>query len=286
MHDDWCYEVLLRIALAYGAAKLGEWIASWHPGVLRLRAASRFAAAMVALAVTAAVCMDRRIDPSDFPYADELPAAIQRLVYAGLYGGWTGVLVYPLTTLACFPWVFIIWPVLQLVVTAALAPFRFTRTIVAQYRQSRSDAEAARRRNQYARQDAERKERDRAEQRRREQARLVCEVEYARFSPTIQGRLPRKELEDFFARYMTDAFSADVVEARAEQLLSLVRLHADQADQTRKPLTIEDLAAWFVAEKAKIAALPLDEKLKNYHLAELNERYSDLTSDLMRKAKP
>jgi hypothetical protein len=118
------------------------------------------------------------------------------------------------------------------------------------------------------------------DQRRREQARLTCELEYSRFCPEIQQRMSRAELNAYLERYMNDKVPADEVERRSMQLLALIQRDEQSMD------SIEDLAHWYIQQKAKINSLSLDDKLKNYHLAELNERYSQLSEELMRKAKP
>jgi hypothetical protein len=221
--------------------------------------------------------------------ADSLPAIFDALAF----GAVVGVAAYPLGAFASFVWVYAIRPIVNVIVATLHLPLGMTRAI----RSANRRRDAARTTEQSRLADEERRDNDERQalarralelvaQQTRDQARLACELEYSRFCPSIQSRFPRTDLDDFLVRYMNDKLAASDVEARSVQLLALIRLHADQSGQGTKHPTIDELAAWFVAEKAKIASLPLEDKLKYYHLAELNERYSDLTSEIMRRAAP
>jgi hypothetical protein len=49
---------------------------------------------------------------------------------------------------------------------------------------------------------------------------------------------------------------------------------------------LAELANWFVAERDRIAAMTIDDELKEEHLVYLNVRYSELSNQLLQKLEP
>lgn len=123
-------------------------------------------------------------------------------------------------------------------------------------------------------------------QKRREDARASCELLFGLHAAEIGNRFPREQFDAFVAKYMTDKHAPEDVERRAEQLRALIEQHREQVKPTPKFATIEDLARWFQEQKQRIESLPIEEKSKRMHLVELNQRYAELTSELLQKMKP
>jgi len=123
-------------------------------------------------------------------------------------------------------------------------------------------------------------------QKRREDARASCELFFGLHAAEIGSRYPRDQFDAFVAKYMTDKHAPEDVERRAEQLQALIEQHRELVKPTPRFATIEELARWFQEQKQRIESLPIEEKAKRTHLVELNQRYSELTSELLQKMKP
>lgn len=168
----------------------------------------------------------------------------------------------------------------------------------AQERRRRKEAERQRRAaDAQWRRDAPRRERARREeeerrrhaasdQTRRENARAACELLYAAHAPEIRTRMPRTEVDRFMATYMGDAKPPAEVERRGEQLRRIIEQHRQTVKPERPPRTIAQLSEWYLAEKARLETLPLDERVKQDHLVQLEIRYADLTQELLEKMEP
>jgi len=124
-----------------------------------------------------------------------------------------------------------------------------------------------------------------SDQARRENARAACELLYAQFAPEIGGRFPQTEVDRFLRTYMSDAQSVDEVERRGQELQRLIHEHR-QHIQRDPPETIQALAEWYLGEKERIEALPLDDDLKQTHLMQLDYRYAELSEQLLQRARP
>lgn len=128
-----------------------------------------------------------------------------------------------------------------------------------------------------------------ADESRRIDARAACEFLYARHAPEIGLRFPRSLYDAFVQTYMNDSFGPAEVERRGGELQTLIEQHLDEVKPRPKrpePQSIPELAEWFLAEKSRIDALPLDEELKQTHLMQLQYRYAELSDQLLQKALP
>jgi len=121
---------------------------------------------------------------------------------------------------------------------------------------------------------------------RRQEARSQCELLFNLHSADIANRFTRKMFDDYMAKYMSDAEDADTVERRGVQLRDIIEQCSEQTTGCAKPGTIDQLATWFLDEKKRIETLPLDEELKEEHLAHLNIRYSELSQQILEKIRP
>jgi hypothetical protein len=119
---------------------------------------------------------------------------------------------------------------------------------------------------------------------RREDARLVCELLYNLHAPDIGGRLRKAALDDFIKRHMGDERTPEYVEQRSQQLKGIIQQHLDRVRPSPKFTSIEEVARWFREQKQSIEALDVDDRVKKVHLAELSERYAEMTSRLMEEA--
>lgn len=137
--------------------------------------------------------------------------------------------------------------------------------------------------------EANRRDRERTatEQSRKTAARASCEILYGTHEAEIRERFPRERLIEFMNRYMTDSQPPETVERHAGELKAMIQTHVGQATPPeRRPRTLQELAVWFLDEKQRIEHLPVDSEVRNEHLIILNERYSQLTQDLLQKMEP
>jgi hypothetical protein len=238
----------------------------------------------------------------------------QRLAYASLiaYCLYSGVTCPPDTPGACLMIVLraLLAAGLTLGVTWTLLPaFAFlwrvliegprttARQVAAAARHTASEARA-RRRN-----DAEQAERRRADaeryahesqkesqmadtHRRRADARARAALSYSLLAPKIGSRFTRQMLDDYIATYMGDEQSPDDVERRGDELLATLNQHLEEEEPTRTALTLEQLQAWFHAEKQRIESSSADACVKRQLVAALNVRYADLASSIMEDLQP
>ena len=119
-----------------------------------------------------------------------------------------------------------------------------------------------------------------AAQKRREDAGAACELAYALAAPEIASRFSKQDFAEFATKYMTDRFSPESVEERAEQLKAIIRQHQEKVVPTPKFRSIQELAVWFEQRKAEIEAIS-DARHRATLLVQLKERYSELTSQLL-----
>jgi len=153
----------------------------------------------------------------------------------------------------------------------------------------REQDEGRRREAEQARQRLERADgtqREASAERRRNDARAAAALTYSLYAPKVTERFSRQNFDEFVEMYMGDDHSADDVEKRGQELVRTLQQHLEQVEPPNEKRTLEDLARWFVEQKELIESLTLDDKLKRLHLAELNARYSDLSSNLMTELKP
>jgi hypothetical protein len=170
------------------------------------------------------------------------------------------------------------WPV--------LLPYVLIRWGLKQYRRRQAQREWEQRsaRDNEARL---RQQRQAAEDgRRRADARVRSELLYNRYAPEIARRFPRKNMERFMQTYMSDADPPESVEQRGRELENIIEQHRNCVKPDKPPKTIQDLAEWYLREKGRIDALPLDDELKQEHAAALDMRYAELTQELLQRIEP
>ena len=117
-------------------------------------------------------------------------------------------------------------------------------------------------------------------QRRRENARMECYLFYGLHSAEINERFPRSECDQFVTKYMRDDLSPSEVEQRGAQLRQIIQRHCDKVHPPPKFKSLGDLANWFQEQKTQAEQLT-DQRLRRTVLAQLNERYAELSTRLM-----
>ena len=123
--------------------------------------------------------------------------------------------------------------------------------------------------------------------RRREESRSQCELLYGEHECDIRDRFSRAALEAYMEKYMGDSESPEIVERRATELKALIEKHrASVGVAEKKPGSIDELAKWFIDEKARIEALPLEETMRATHVAHLNMRYAELSQEILESIRP
>jgi hypothetical protein len=152
-------------------------------------------------------------------------------------------------------------------------------------RRVQEDADRVRRHEAEAQQRAEQKRREQ-EKVRIAQACARCELQFNLHKADIQPRFTRRMLDDFMKKYMREGQAAETVEKRADELCSLMERHREILKGRAEPMTLDQLAEWFLDEKKRIEALHLDDELKDDHLAHLNIRYAELSQQILEKLNP
>jgi hypothetical protein len=154
-------------------------------------------------------------------------------------------------------------------------------------RRAREEYERAAPERERLRQEEERRKAAAAlDARRRRDARAACELAYSRCAVEIGQRFSRQELQRFMETYMGDEHAADDVERRGEELRQVMADYRQPPKPENKKRTIQELAEWYLREKNRIDALPLDEELKLEHAAALDMRYAELTQELLQGLEP
>ena len=110
-----------------------------------------------------------------------------------------------------------------------------------------------------------------AEQRRREDARAKVELFFNVHAPELKNRFTREMLDDYVRRYMGDDKAAEVVEARADTLLEVIRQHLEKVQPAAARDTFDDLLARFALRKRKIQESDLDTQDKEMLLIQIEE---------------
>lgn len=118
-----------------------------------------------------------------------------------------------------------------------------------------------------------------------ENLRAECELFYSSHAPEIRARFPKKELAAFMQKYMGDDRTTEQLTHRAQQLKAIITYHLECVRPSPKFASVDQVARWFREQKQAIEALDIEERMKKTHLAELSERYAELTSQLLENAK-
>ena len=121
-----------------------------------------------------------------------------------------------------------------------------------------------------------------AQQRQREAARLDCELFFAFHAVDIAQRFSRADFDRFLRNYLNDQLTADEVLTRATQVRATIAQHAEKVHPPPAVQCIADLTTWYQARKAEADAVA-NERLRRVLLAQLNERYTELTTRFLQE---
>jgi hypothetical protein len=173
-----------------------------------------------------------------------------------------------------------------LLFSPVIVPFVVGRWAWTRYCRHRDERRAHERRER-DRENREQAERARAGgTRRRSDARARCELAYSLHAKDIADRFPRSMFDAFLQTYMSDTDEPEDVERRGRELEKMIDEHRKSVKPEKRPRTIQDLAEWYLREKQRIDALPLDEELKQEHMAALDMRYAELTQEMLQSLEP
>jgi len=123
-------------------------------------------------------------------------------------------------------------------------------------------------------------------QRRRVEARAAAELSFSLFGPKLENRFTREMLQEYISTYMGDDQPPEDVERRGQELIATLQRHLEQVEPPETKRTLEDLSRWLEEEKARIVALPIDEKAKRSYVAALNVRFNELSTKLFEELEP
>ena len=132
----------------------------------------------------------------------------------------------------------------------------------------------------------EAEQQERTEQEQRDDIRYSCELFFNLNAIKITDRFTRDDLEKFFTQYMNDEQSPEVVQRRANQLLETIRQHVDAVNPPENFATLEDLATWYTTQRQQIENMEINELIKREYLVQLQERYAELSEQLMESLRP
>jgi len=136
-----------------------------------------------------------------------------------------------------------------------------------------------------ARHQAEEEEKTRVTQR-REDARVACELLYNLHAPDLKERFPKEAFEDFVSKYMGDEQPPELVEQRAGQLQSTIQQHYQQVNPPENLTDLGQLACWYEKQKKTIERLNVHRSYKDDYLVQPNQRYAELTQNVLEKLEP
>lgn len=123
-------------------------------------------------------------------------------------------------------------------------------------------------------------------QQRRAAARLRCENFYTLHGPELRARFSPAQFADYGQRHLGDDHAPEVVEHRAVELLTLMQEHLTIVGAPTRKKSLADIAAWFLEEKTKIDALPLNVEDKEQMIADLEARFTQLQQKYIRSMNP
>lgn len=126
---------------------------------------------------------------------------------------------------------------------------------------------------------------DKLAARRRADVRAGCELMYSMNAVELAARFPREVFDRFVSQYMGDADEPEAVEARGRQLQEVLRQHLQKKDAPEPADTLPGLATWYRKQRAQIEALPND-PLRDTLLAQLQQRYAELTTKMIEETQP
>lgn len=123
----------------------------------------------------------------------------------------------------------------------------------------------------------------RSAQKRKEDARAECDALYALAAPEIGDRFSKQEYSEFVSKYMTDAYSPEVVEERGDQLKGIIHHHWKRIEPPRQGF--KELSEWFERQMKELESVP-DERLRKSLIVQLKGRYSELTTEMLSEMSP
>jgi hypothetical protein len=123
-------------------------------------------------------------------------------------------------------------------------------------------------------------------QKRRADARTRCELYYNLHAPELSKRFTHGQFTDYWNRHFGDEHPPEYVEERSRQLLDIMQKHLEKAGHTEQKKSLADIAQWFLEEKTKIDALPLNPEDKEQMIADLEARFTQLQQKYIRSMNP
>jgi len=200
---------------------------------------------------------------------------------AGLIGAVAGLYLFFLLVTVTLVYQYVLAPPFRILA-------RFRRKIADRNARLREQKRQRREQREYERTAPLREQaRKAAEEQKRRGAEAVtgCQLLYSLHAPEIGVRFPKQAFDEWIKR-MSDDQDPILVERKAEQLRRIIEHHCEQVKPTPKFSNIQELAHWFQEQKADIETLPLDERTKRAHLANLTEKYAELTTKLLENLHP
>jgi hypothetical protein len=123
------------------------------------------------------------------------------------------------------------------------------------------------------------------DQKRRDDAKAACDALFMLAAPEIGVRFSKQDYAEFVSKYMTNTAPPEVVEERAEQLKAIIQQHQERVEPLPKRKSLQEASAWFEERMSEIQSVP-DERLRKTLVAQLKERYSELTSAMLSEMTP
>lgn len=124
--------------------------------------------------------------------------------------------------------------------------------------------------------------------RRREDAIVACDLLYNLRAPDIGERFTREQFDEFVKKYMAADKGIDIVERRAAELQTLIQQHFEAVNPPTRFRDLSELTAWYEEQKQLIESLSVTDMdkadlYKKNFLMQLNDRYADLTHEILEK---
>ena len=113
--------------------------------------------------------------------------------------------------------------------------------------------------------------------RRRDDARMRCLMFYDRHGDVLAERFPRERLQEYFAQYMPDTSPAEIVEERAQTLITLLEQSIEHANsrQTKRFKSLEELADFFQGQREELSRLSYSNEIKDSLITNINSQENE-----------
>lgn len=178
-----------------------------------------------------------------------------------------------------------------------LFPLSWIEQAAVEGRKKREAAEEAAREQERQRELAEQRESDRqkrleqeeqeriqeAEQQKSlakaENARYECQLLYDRYQYKIGEKFTQEKLDKYFADFMKDEFSSEIIEKRARDLCEMIMSFVDEPQN--KLTTRVEIKAFYDKERQDAQAANLPQDVLEATIAELNSREDQAMMDLL-----